>query len=150
MENKTCTRCVISQPVSNFNKDKKRKDGLQVQCRKCCRDQARDFYRRNPEPYKTRAKIQRDIVRKYLVEFANRLKVERGCAFCKDNTLCILDFHHLIKGTPVTRVAGKGYAQFQCELNKCMIACANCHRKTHAGLLTATDDMRLNVEVPHL
>ena len=36
---------------------------------------------------------------------------------------------------PVSRAAHKSYKAMLAELAKCVIACANCHRKDHAGLI---------------
>jgi hypothetical protein len=35
MENKTCLKCGIEKPLSEFSKDKNRKDGLQACCKDC-------------------------------------------------------------------------------------------------------------------
>lgn len=87
----------------------------------------------------------------YLLQFANRIKGERGCAFCDEKTICALDFHHVVAGKmPVSSAAGRGLASFQKEINRCIVACATCHRKIHGGLLKATPSMIKSVKVPKL
>lgn len=148
---KTCTRCKLVKGLTEFSKRKTMKDGLQLQCKVCCREQAKAFYNKNPTPYKERAKVQRDKVSAYLMAFADKIKQERGCACCPERTLCVLDFHHhKARGIPVTRAANHSYKMFEREINKCVVLCANCHRKTHGGLVTLTDDMLCNIVVPRL
>jgi hypothetical protein len=138
---KKCCRCKTEFLLEFFSKDRKRKDGLQAECKKCCREQQSARYKLNPEPTKKRSRVQRDKSRKHLMGVANNFKSEHGCFFCKDKTICILDFHHIKKGMPVSWATGKGFAAFQRELDRCIILCANCHRKSHAGLLNPSAEM---------
>jgi len=141
MENKICNGCKEAKPLTEYNKSSTQKSGLRTRCKTCERESARDFYRKHPNGYKKRAAIQRDKIREYLGKVISEIRERRGCAFCPERTPCVLDFHHVIKGEPITRVASKGYGRFEQELRKCVVVCANCHRKIHAGLLTPTPDM---------
>lgn len=65
---------------------------------------------------------------------------EKGCYFCNENEPACLDFHHkdpsekkfnishYCKRFPIERT-------FK-EIEKCVVVCANCHAKVHAGVLT--------------
>jgi hypothetical protein len=75
------------------------------------------------------------------------LREEKGCGLCPERTGCVLDFHHYKKGEPVSRMASKGYTALVREVNRCVVICANCHRKVHAGFLTITPEMLCHVEV---
>lgn len=44
---KWCPTCRSRRPVGEFSRDRTRKDGLQSQCRRCCREKTRAHYRRN-------------------------------------------------------------------------------------------------------
>lgn len=44
---KACSHCKETKPVSGFNKNKHRKDGLQNNCRSCQKEMASTYYRRN-------------------------------------------------------------------------------------------------------
>lgn len=49
-----------------------------------------------------------------------------------------LDFHHLdaqIKEHTVAGMVGKPLTAIAAEINKCVVLCANCHRRFHAGVL---------------
>jgi hypothetical protein len=65
----------------------------------------------------------------------NAIKHEKGCATCGETDPRCLDFHHLhdkkraigdaVKSWNIDRVIR--------EMFKCIILCANCHRKLHKG-----------------
>jgi len=78
-----------------------------------------------------------------MVDKLNRLKYEKGsCEICgTDYPPCCFDFHHINgkedKKNQVSRLAAQGHKweTIEQELKKCMMLCAPCHRKIHAGLL---------------
>ena len=81
--------------------------------------------------------------KKLMVEKLNQLKLEKGCCeICGDyHPPCCFDFHHIEsedKKREVSYLAGKGYKweTILTEIEKCVMICAPCHRKIHAGLLT--------------
>lgn len=146
---RTCTKCKQEKPLRDFGRKASRSDNTHPWCKDCNRNEARQFYKDHPDPYKKRAKEHKKRLASHLLEFANNLKIERGCFFCQENTLCVLDFHHVIKGSPVTRETNS-LISFQTEINKCIIVCANCHRKIHGGLLEADASLIDPVIVPPL
>lgn len=146
---KQCTRCKQTKSVKDFNNSRYRKEGTRAHCKTCEREQARDFYHKNSDIYKKRARVYGKRLRAHLFEFTNQLKVERGCAFCHERTLCVLDFHHYIKGRPIGW-SGHTYLCMEKELAKCVVSCANCHRKVHAGLLQVDPADLCKVKVPRL
>ena len=93
--------------------------------------------------------------KKLMVEKLNQLKLERGCCeLCGDyHPPCCFDFHHLdetTKSKEVSQLAAKGYKwdTILTEVEKCVMLCAPCHRKIHAGLLTILEsqsDWRRNL-----
>lgn len=140
-----CTMCNTPRPISEFNKSRTRSEHLRAHCKSCERKAAKDFYKKNPEPYKRRAAVSRRNMAKKNKELANKIKQDSGCVSCGENTLCVLDFHHLHGnskgregGMPVSRAANVSIRKFRAELAKCVVLCANCHRKVHAGLITLT------------
>jgi hypothetical protein len=142
MPTKQCRKCKLIKPTSGFNKSRSRSEKTRCYCKDCERADAREYYRRNPESYKKRA---REFKKKKSAEFlqeANAIKERTGCCLCGEKTLCCLDFHHLVGnskgregGMPVSRAACNSEKQFRRELKKCVVLCANCHRKVHAGIL---------------
>ena len=69
----------------------------------------------------------------------------RGCGLAAP--VDALEFHHLdahakdfaisVDGVP------RSWARIEAELAKCVLLCANCHRETHAGRRSFTDDRML-------
>ena len=49
MENKVCSKCNEEKDICNFNKDKKRKDGLTVYCKSCTKIMSSNYYKNNKE-----------------------------------------------------------------------------------------------------
>jgi len=45
---KTCSKCKVKKPVSEFNKDKNNKDALRCKCKSCCKE----YYQSNKEYHK--------------------------------------------------------------------------------------------------
>lgn len=78
------------------------------------------------------------LVKQELVKAARA----KGCCKCGEMELCVLDFHHVDPKTKEYRVASiirgrESLKRLRAELEKCIVVCANCHRKIHAGLLAA-------------
>lgn len=55
---------------------------------------------------------------------------------CNEKCPYVLDYHHIDKGDPVSRSIGYGsIKKVEEEINKCIVVCANCHRKIHYGII---------------
>jgi len=98
--------------------------------------------KQNDEFKKIKYRRERDN-KKLMMEKLNQLKLEKGCCeICGDShPPCCYDFHHideLNKKDEVSKLASKGYKwdTILTEIEKCVMICAHCHRKIHAGLLT--------------
>jgi hypothetical protein len=68
------------------------------------------------------------------------------CAVCGESESCCLDFHHIKnKRFTVSNAAKQGYSieSIKQEIAKCIVLCANCHRKHHSGLLVQREDTSL-------
>lgn len=73
-----------------------------------------------------------------------RQKGEVGCLFCGEDESCALDLHHVNpteKDFPVGNMFGSfRWDRIVEEAAKCVVICANCHRKHHEGLLPVPED----------
>jgi hypothetical protein len=71
--------------------------------------------------------------------FLNDLKRERGCLICGEQELAALDFHHLDESEKRFNLSGiaktKPLAALREEADRCIVVCASCHRKLHAGVI---------------
>jgi len=134
----TCKKCNKEKTGDCFNNSKTRKTGKRSYCKDCERNDARKFYAQNPENYKKRAKDFNKLTAKFYQEELNRLKSLVGCAYCEEQEPIVLDFHHFDRSEGNhTRVrVNMGHQGLQNELKKCIVLCANCHRKIHANLIS--------------
>lgn len=77
--------------------------------------------------------------RELFYEFKKTLK----CVVCGESESACLDFHHKDPSEKEGAIANivRGNRSFDAvlkEVEKCVVLCANCHRKFHAGALEAT------------
>jgi hypothetical protein len=72
------------------------------------------------------------------LEYVYDLLRESGCVDCGEDDFCVLDFDHVKgKAGSVVRLARYGYAwsKIRAEIAKCVVRCANCHRRRTAATL---------------
>lgn len=129
METKLCTKCGQVKPVSEFGKNKSKKDGLQSHCKECVKIYKKKHYEENKEQYKIRNQSYREHNRDRL----NRYKETLKCSVCGESRIWCLDFHHTDPNTKENNISSLiDYPiKLQEELEKCVILCANCHRDLH-------------------
>jgi hypothetical protein len=70
--------------------------------------------------------------------FVQEYKRSHPCIRCGESTPCCLDFHHVDPSKKIdvlTQMANRGFGikRILEEIAKCVILCANCHRKEHSG-----------------
>lgn len=141
---KQCGKCKKHKSLSEFNKNKTHKDGLQHWCKQCALEIAKRWYAKNKHREEVRERLRKADQRqvKKFKDAINYIKSSFGCAFCSEKEPCCLDFHHTgnkEKDREVSYwVKTKSVARICEEMNKCICVCANCHRKLHAGLIQCT------------
>lgn len=141
---KLCTLCNFHKEISPqpaFSRSKSSQDKFRSWCKDCEKIKASEFYHANSEPYKKRARIYQKQLRIELYERMFRIKQKYGCGYCKENEVACLDFHHYFDKDRNLGNATDSLTRFEKELVKCVVVCANCHRKIHAGILEVTPDM---------
>ena len=137
---KFCTWCKQQRPITEFDKGQHDPSRLRPHCKSCKREQARASYKRNPTPYLRRAKEEQRVVRQKLRDRIRRIKEMYGCRACGERDACCLDFHHLTgKDRHITGCST--VTRLERELVKCVLLCANCHRKAHAGRLLISSEI---------
>lgn len=101
-----------------------------------------EYHRKwNHENYrKNRAKEMRRIADRKgeITKWFSQLKSTLRCEQCGESEPICLDFHHVQqKDFNLGQLSswGWGKARISKELEKCIVLCANCHRKLHAGRL---------------
>ena len=131
--NKLCPSCEKLLEYKCFSKHSKKKDGLQVYCKKCMKDKNAFYYKngynkkQNEHNRKNRDKIKKLI---------QKVKSDNPCP-CGESDFTCLDFHHLFdnKEKAISAMMSNtfGLSNVIDEIEKCCVLCSNCHRKLHGG-----------------
>jgi hypothetical protein len=129
-----CQR-VLEVNNTNFCKNKRSKNGWHYKCKQCHKKLHQEYYMANKEAYLTTIKKRRQSRACKI----NKIKIELGgCVVCKELTPCCLDFHHPNKDKEneisnlVRKYSWEAVIQ---EMKKCILLCANCHRKLHNNII---------------
>jgi len=126
---KACTKCKQLLELTEFNKKKTSKDGLQNTCKSCNKLNLKNHYKNNKNYYKEKAKNYTNDMR----SLVNDYKKEKGCKYCSENRYWVLEFHHLSeKEIEVSQLIK--YCNIEKlikEIEKCEVVCANCHKDIH-------------------
>ncbi len=86
---------------------------------------------RDREQIRARRREQRKEIKDYIFE----MKLESGGCACGEKDPAALDYHHVDPSDKVREINGRNrcLAAIKEEIKKCIVICANCHRKGHAG-----------------
>lgn len=92
----------------------------------------REYYLANKEEHNKRSNLSK----KRLQSWYQDIKVGLKCTKCEESHISCLDFHHLDKDSKestVSYMAASGISKKRIleEIDKCIVLCANCHRKLH-------------------
>ena len=129
---KQCPKCELNKDSSEFNKNQKRKDGLQRICRVCSRNEDNKSYKKSKEINpRIRLDKNKEVIKRR-TEWINTFRKD-GCIKCKEQRLYVLDFHHLdpLKKDFNIAATAYGYEKLKKEIKKCIVLCSNCHREFH-------------------
>ena len=90
------------------------------------------WHYRNVE-YNTKRSLQR---RSRLRSWVNEQKRASGCRECEETDPRCLDFHHVDPESKTRAIGemithGHGRESLRAEMEKCVVLCANCHRREH-------------------
>lgn len=126
-----CVICKDNKKLTEFNKNRSRKDGLQLHCKECSKAKSKAYYKLNKEKYFVKASERKKLLAHYVMG-----KLKSGCVDCGETDIIVLDFDH-VQGNKVRAVSelvkrGVCTANIDAEIAKCVIRCSNCHRKKTA------------------
>lgn len=90
------------------------------------------WYIANRQKQKDFVSNRKKRLRSWFEEYKKTLK----CSRCPEDHPACLDFHHLDSNEKldcVSNIEGRGWGlkKLMEEINKCVVLCANCHRKLH-------------------
>lgn len=79
------------------------------------------------------SKLRGQLYRQKLLE----IKRQIGCSLCEETEPCCLDFHHVDPKKKLCSVSRSYMSdkRLREEIAKCIVLCANCHRKLHANVV---------------
>lgn len=93
---------------------------------------AKEHYWTHKEEYHIRNQLQKQRTRQIIADVK-----AIGCRLCDEKESSALDFHHVHgKDRVISQMHGMNDDRVRAEIAKCVILCANCHRKVHAGILS--------------
>ena len=127
---KNCSKCGIEKDLTDFSKNKKKKDGYSFWCKECHEEYKKKHYLENKEKYLDKNKKHHLKMKAWLKELKQSLK----CSECPEDHIACLDFHHESnKEMSVSKALNYGWGKDRIlkEIAKCKVLCSNCHRKFH-------------------
>ena len=142
MTEKKCGRCGEIKPVSEFTKNKSRKDGLNVYCKSCVSKiyptYKKTYYNKKTDAYVNAYANHREqqltAVHNYQKSRLELLwSLKTPCVKCGEERKCSIHFHHIDPNEKSISLShgGIGKTQILEEVKKCVCLCANCHAEFH-------------------
>jgi hypothetical protein len=134
---KTCPRCRHELPLEEFNFKNRATGRRQRYCRPCSRAFGRDHYIRNKRYYVAKAQARKAF---YLPRLHERLLEywrAHPCVDCGEADLAVLELDHIEPRARESNVGDRiklrrGWRIIFAEIEKCVVRCANCHRRRTA------------------
>ena len=134
MREKKRNKCKEVKPETEWNKSTSRKDGLQTYCQLCTRKLNNERYATNPK-YRARIKKNNKRSRQKTLQYIWNYLTIHPCVDCGENDPIVLEFDH-VSGEKQFSIANGKYNQTLerviKEIDKCVVRCANCHRRKTA------------------
>ena len=127
-------------PMTDFRNYKRSKDGKAAQCKTCADRISLSSNAKRPGHKHQIAKVRRQNLRADFTIW----KAKLGCKCCPESEPICLDLHHIDpteKELNVSDMIGRGWSwkRVMQEAAKCVVLCANCHRKVHADVINLED-----------
>lgn len=130
-----CPKC--TERHSYLQQEKKR---LQAEIKELKQEKKTIVKKKVERPYKRRTS---DTVKSRLDKLYQE-KEKSQCFFCGEKEMCCLDYHHVDpaqKDGTVREAFIRSLEDGIAELSKCLLVCANCHRKIHMGKLIIPEEV---------
>ena len=125
---KTCYNCKEIKSLSDFHRNKTKKDGRTGTCKVCRIIIHKEHYEANKPAYIDKAKLLKQILRAEV----DKIKETTPCADCGEYfQACQMDFDHINNDKEASIAIlvrdGKRKKVFK-EIEKCEVVCSNDHR----------------------
>ena len=139
MKTKICNLCNEPKLLIGFYKDSHMRDGRRNAC-KFCTSAAKKIKYNTDEKYRSRMQAttrvyQKALRKKFQIKIL-KLLVKSGCVDCGEKDPIVLEFDH-VKGKKISGVGEMvrtktNWKIIKSEIDKCLVRCANCHRRKTA------------------
>ena len=136
---RVCGACDVAQDESQFPVRDMRTGRVHTICRACRRGYCRAYYWRNSAEYNARRRERLKTVRARNRHFIQQHLLAHPCVDCGLRDPLVMEFDH-VRGRKRTDVStlvreAASLAVIQAEIDKCVVRCANCHRRRTAVTL---------------
>lgn len=143
---RVCTRCKESKPISDFQKDRGRKDGIKSYCKRCAVLLKREWTARNLDhkraydiAYNKNGSLGMRTIGVSVVrenkDYITSLKLK--CDKCGYNKFPeVLQYHHKdssLKSFNLSNPSVRSREEIDLEISKCLCLCPTCHAEEHLG-----------------
>jgi len=136
---KTCSKCGIEKPLTDFYADKRNKMGYRSYCKECHKTHVRNkYWTMNPKQKEVslkRTSKNNSLRRRERRTLILRMLVSKGCTDCGIRDPLVLDFDHVFGKTSGISCMVSNHApwkRIEEEITKCEVRCSNCHRRKTA------------------
>ncbi len=132
---KQCATCKKLKNDEDFNWRWKALGIRHVTCRECQKTHRRNWYENHKEQHLENVKIRKYEVRKEARQYVLNYLSAHPCTNCGESDPVVLEFHHLYgKDKAISKMVADGWSigRIQQEIDKCVVLCANCHRRVTA------------------
>jgi hypothetical protein len=129
-----CGRCGQSKSPAEFAWRRRAKGQRDNLCRPCRAEYHREHYEANRDRYVAQARERKRALAlertTYLIDYFG----SHPCVDCAENDPVVLEFDHLRdKLFDIGQALPyRSWASILCEIEKCVVVCANCHRRRTA------------------
>ena len=136
MHTKRCPNCGMTKPWSAYSSQHLSEFRPSSYCQKCQRAYCKAHYRRNREQHNKGRHNRAKGERKEKRELIWRYLEAHPCVDCGERDIVVLEFDHVTgeKDREISVLVGSNASRerLECELTKCEVRCANCHRRKTA------------------
>jgi hypothetical protein len=123
---KQCPRCKQTKPLSEFNVERSKPDGVQSRCRDCTKEVNNDLYRNGDRKRQVRDAVAR--ARQRNAEYLYQYLLDHPCVDCGETDPVVLQFDHVSdKVLNISALMAYSLDRIKQELARCEVRCANCH-----------------------
>jgi len=131
---KICSTCGSEKEFTEFYRRANAKDGYQSSCKSCMGSTYQKCRSAKVDHYKATQQSRYDHIRNQFREW----KRSKGCLCCSETEPVCLALHHLDaskKEYAPSDLLTYSWNKLMEEASKCVVVCANCHAKIHAGII---------------